>query len=67
MPSDALSQFLARVTELKRSLMTGEVGWLTKDRPGCPYMTEIAMQAIRRDIAEYERAITALIPRRQDA
>jgi hypothetical protein len=67
MPKDALSQFLARIAELKRSLMTDEVGWQTKDRPGGPHVAETAMQAIRRDIAEYERAITALIPRRRDA
>jgi hypothetical protein len=56
MPNNALSQFLARIAELKRSLVTS-------DRPGSHQMTETTMQAIRRDIAEYERAIIALIPK----
>ena len=60
MPDDALTQFLGRITELKRSLVTG-------DPLGGHHMTEIAMRAVKRDIAEYERAITALIPRRQNA
>ena len=60
MPNDALTQFLGRVAELKRSLVTS-------DRPAGHRMTEAAMQTIRRDIAEYERAITALIPQTQNA
>jgi hypothetical protein len=44
------------MAELKRSLVTS-------DRPAGHRMTEAAMQAIRRDIAEYERAIIALIPK----
>jgi hypothetical protein len=56
MPNDALTQFLGRIAELKRSLVTS-------DRPTGHRKTETAMQAIRRDIAEYERAIIALIPK----
>ena len=56
MPNDALTQFLGRMAELKRCLVTS-------DRPGGHHMTETAMQAIRRDIAEYERAIIALMPK----
>ena len=56
MPNDALTQFLGKVAELKRSLVT-------RDHPTGHRMTETAMQAIRRDIAEYERAIIALMPK----
>jgi hypothetical protein len=56
MPNDALTQFLGRVAELKRSLETG-------GHPGSHRMTEATMRAIRLDIAEYERAIIALIPK----
>ena len=48
------------MAELKRSLVTS-------NRPAGHRMTEAALQAIKRDIAEYERAITALVPRRQQA
>jgi hypothetical protein len=67
MPNDALTQFLGRMAELKHNLMTYEAGSRADARPGSPGKTETHMQAVRRDIAEYERAITALIPRRQQA
>jgi hypothetical protein len=67
MPNDALTQFLSTRAELKHNLVTYEADSRADTRPGGPGKTEIRMQAVRRDIAEYERAITALIPRRQDA
>jgi hypothetical protein len=67
MSNDALKQFLDRMAELKRNLVTYEAGSRADARSGGPGTTEIRIQAARRDIAEYERAITALIPRRQQA
>jgi hypothetical protein len=61
MPSDALTQFLARIAELKRNLVAYETGCRTSDR------SHIHMQTIQHEITEYERAVIALIPRRQDA
>jgi hypothetical protein len=64
MPSDALTQFLAKRAELKRNLVAYETG----DRFGTPdTSSHIHAHAIRHQIAEYERAITMLIPRRQSA
>ncbi len=63
MPNDALTQFLGRMAELKRNLVTYEVGHRTDYCTGSPGASEIRMQAIRRDIAEYERAIIALVPK----
>jgi hypothetical protein len=67
MPSDALTQFLAKRAELKRHLAVYETGCWTGDRFGTPDTSPIHMRAIRHQIAEYERAITILIPRRQPA
>ena len=64
MPSDALTQFLAKRAELKRNLVAYETGRCTGDRLD---PSHIHMRAIRHQIAEYERAITMLIPRRQPA
>jgi hypothetical protein len=61
MPSDALTQFLARIAELNRNLVAYETGGRTGDR------SHIHMRAIRHEITEYERAVIALIPRRRDA
>jgi hypothetical protein len=67
MPNDALTQFLVRIAELKRNLATYEVGSRVDNCLGSPNTTEIHMRAVKREIAEYERAITVLIPRKQNA
>jgi hypothetical protein len=64
-PSDALTQFLAKRAELKRHLVAYETGRWTGDRSGSPDASDIEMRAIRHQIAEYERAITMLIPQPQ--
>jgi hypothetical protein len=64
MPNVALTQFLARIVELKRKLMAYEDDCRTDDRSGASETANIRMQALKREIVEYERAITALMPRR---
>ena len=56
MPNDAVTQFLGKVAELRRSLATS-------NHPGGHCVTEASRQAIRCQIAEYERAIIVLIPK----
>jgi len=63
MPSDALSQFLARRAELKRNLATYETG----NRFGSPERSHIHIRALRHQITEYERAIAMLMPQPQSA
>jgi hypothetical protein len=67
MPNNAISQFLARITELKRNLVNCEADCRSIERTENPQTAAMRMQSIKREIAEYERAITALIPRGQSA
>lgn len=67
MPSDALTQFLARRAELKRNLVAYETGRSTGSRFGSPDASHLQMRATRHQIAEYERAIMMLMPRQEPA
>ena len=67
MPSDVMAQLLARRAELKRDLGIYEAAWRAGGCRDASDTTEIRINTIEREIAEYERAITMLIPRRLDA
>jgi hypothetical protein len=65
MPSDALTQLLVRWAELKRDLVAYETGRCVGDHFASLDTSHIHMRALRHQIAEYERAITMLIPQQQ--
>jgi hypothetical protein len=65
-PCDAMTQLLAMRAELKRNLIAYETSCRAGDVQ-CPEVAESHIRAIKHQITEYERAITALIPQTRHA